>query len=414
MSSAFDHLREAVERRASGELICATRRSEVHVHVQKGRVAWATDSERPHAFTRHLIEHGRITREDLQEVLRECRRTRAPLGERLVSWGLATADQVRDALRHQIRIALETLLRHPDARALFLERSYSDYDPGFTFEFASLVGAMRAGSEWRPPAGAGEPPGVEGVLERFREVITEAHWLERLDGEALVERYPPGPVRSEVPRDVLRHTLLDGADFVALRASGTTLLGAAFPAAPSSVWICLAEDGAFGSAYSEMSNLVGLTERGHAAVEAAADVLRDDAAWAPLREAPWSQFLASAPEALAVFVGGAGAQVAGIARDERVGRAALALVRRRTPALAAGTASAPPGRRVPGSSRDLGASPTRLVTGEPGLWCFASELDGAGALWLATDRSCPQGLGWAYLQALTRTAAGAGRGGGGT
>jgi hypothetical protein len=405
VGSPLEHLREAVERGASGELICATRRSEVHVHVQKGRVAWATDSERPYAFTRHLVEHGRVTREELQEVLKECRRTRSPLGESLVSWGLATADQVRDALRHQIRIALETLVRNPDARALFLERSYSDYDPALTFDFAVLLGAVRAGTEGKP-ANGGAAVSTEGLLDRFRQAITEAHWLERLEGEALVERYPPGPARSGVPGAVLRHTLLDGADFVALRAAGYTLLGASFPAPPSSVWINLAEDGAFGSAYSEVTNLLGLRERGDAAgaLAPASDALAQGAGWAPLRELPWSQFMASAPEALAVFVTGGNPPVAGIARSERVGGAALALVRRRTPAFAAVEPGAPE-RRLPRPLREPGAAPRRLVTGEQGLWCFASELEGAGTLWLAADRACPQGLGWAYLTSLTRTAA---------
>lgn len=404
MSSPLEHLREAVDRGASGELICATRRSEVHVHVQKGRVAWATDSERPYAFTRHLVEHGRVTREELQEVLKECRRTRSPLGESLVSWGLATADQVRDALRHQIRIALETLARNPDARALFLERSYSDYDPALTFDFASLLGAV-AGAEGTPVNG--RAASSEGLLERFRQVVTEAHWLERLEGEALVERYPPGPARSGVPGAVLRHTLLDGADFVALRTARSTLLGASFPAPPRSVWINLADDGAFGSAYSEVTNLLGLQERGALADPPAASGPREpDPSWAPLRERPWSEFMASAPEALAAFVTGGDAPPAGIARSVRAGGAALALVRRRAPALAAAEPDSP-GRHPPD------APPRRLVTGERGLWCFASELDGARTLWLAADRSCPQGLGWAYLQALTRTAASAaGQGGG--
>ena len=410
MGSPLEHLREAVQRGASGELICATRRSEVHVHVQKGRVAWATDSERPYAFTRHLVEHGGLTREDLQEVLKECRRTRSPLGESLVSWGLATADQVRDALRHQIKTALETLVGNPDAHVLFLERSYSDYDPGLTFDFATLLGAGRASGDGRPPENGAGAEGEGGLLERFREVITEAHWLERLEGEALVERYPPGPARSEVPGAVLRHTLLDGADFVALRTSGCTLLGATFPAPPGSVWICLEEEGAFGSAYSEVSNLLGLKEGGGVTPAPAAApraVAQADTGWAPLRGLPWSQFMASAPEALAVFLTGGSSPVAGIARDERAGGAALALIRRRTLALAAGSRAAA-GRRPAEPLRDLGVAPKRLVTGEQGLWCFASELDGAGTLWLATDRSCPQGLGWAYLQALTRTAAIAG------
>src|SRR5690242_4483859 len=95
-------LADWVKSGASGEFICASSALEVHVHLQLGRVAWATDSRHAFVFTRHLQEHAALTKEQFREVLEECRRNHLPLGETLVRWGLATLAQVRAALRHQI------------------------------------------------------------------------------------------------------------------------------------------------------------------------------------------------------------------------------------------------------------------------------------------------------------------------
>src|SRR5262245_25437261 len=98
----LDRIAALASQNASGELICASDSVEVHVFLQRGRIAWATDSTRPLAFTRHLLQTAQIDVEVFREILESCRREKRPLGETLIAWGVATREEVRDALRHQI------------------------------------------------------------------------------------------------------------------------------------------------------------------------------------------------------------------------------------------------------------------------------------------------------------------------
>lgn len=72
---------ELSEARMSGELICASDEAEVHVYLQHGRIAWATDSTHPFAFTRRLREITAIENDTLREILEACKRERRPLGQ---------------------------------------------------------------------------------------------------------------------------------------------------------------------------------------------------------------------------------------------------------------------------------------------------------------------------------------------
>ncbi|MBX3229611.1 MAG: sigma-54-dependent Fis family transcriptional regulator [Labilithrix sp.] len=115
---------------ASGELICASDTIEVHVYLQRGRIAWATDAAQPLAFTRYLLERAQIDVEVFREILESCRREKRPLGETLIAWGVATREEVRDALRHQIELALARIHESGPVESLFLKRTsqFSDYD----------------------------------------------------------------------------------------------------------------------------------------------------------------------------------------------------------------------------------------------------------------------------------------------
>ena len=101
---------ELAEAGATGELVCVGAGFEAHVFLQAGRVAWATDSTHPFAFASHLQRIAKIDVPTFRQVVEECRREKLPLGETLVAWGLATWDQVRAALTHQIGEAVALLV----------------------------------------------------------------------------------------------------------------------------------------------------------------------------------------------------------------------------------------------------------------------------------------------------------------
>ncbi len=196
----LSQLNDLVERGASGEFVCSCSTAEVHVYMQGGRIAWARDSLHRRAFTEHLKEHAGVDQASVEEVLAECRRTRRPLGETLVTWKLATRDQVREAIRHQMVQALSMVERADPCRTLFLERAEDKrYDAQLTFQLFELVSGhrreearVRSGTptfrlerepEPRPAAGAllGADPGDPGEGIHMT-AIEELKGLQSIDG----------------------------------------------------------------------------------------------------------------------------------------------------------------------------------------------------------------------------------------
>jgi uncharacterized protein DUF4388 len=123
----------------SGELVCSCPAGEAHVYLQRGRVAWANDCEHVHAFTGHLRQHARLDTATIEAVVADCRATRRPIGETLVARGLASVEQVRAALRHQIGLALHVGSCRGEGKSVFLRRAYARYDDRFTFGAGDLL-----------------------------------------------------------------------------------------------------------------------------------------------------------------------------------------------------------------------------------------------------------------------------------
>ncbi len=208
-------LHDLVQRHASGEFVCSCSKAEVHVYMQGGRIAWARDSQHRRAFTEYLKEHAGLDQSSVEEVLAECRRTRRPLGETLVTWKLATRDQVRAAIRHQMIQALNMVEHADPCRALFLERAEDQlYDPQLTFQLSELVSVHRPGQpvfgdearvrsgtqtfrlerepEPRPVAGAqqGADPGEPGEVNHMT-AIEKLKELQSVDGFAGAALFTP-------------------------------------------------------------------------------------------------------------------------------------------------------------------------------------------------------------------------------
>ena len=124
---------------ATGELVCRCERGEAHVFLQRGRVAWANDAEHRRAFTAYLKQHAHIDTATMEEVVAECQAAHRPIGETLLAKGLATQEQVRAALRHQIGLALHVGRCDGKGPCAFATRDYHDYDARFTFDAVDVV-----------------------------------------------------------------------------------------------------------------------------------------------------------------------------------------------------------------------------------------------------------------------------------
>jgi len=126
---------------ASGELVCEAGGVEVHVFLQSGRIAWASDSRHPRAFTEYLTEHLGLDSETIECAIVEARHSQTPIGETLVAFQAATLEQVQTALRHQIGLAVAALGQSlAGAHAVFLPRpQYSKQVVQFTFAIQEFL-----------------------------------------------------------------------------------------------------------------------------------------------------------------------------------------------------------------------------------------------------------------------------------
>ncbi len=119
----FLKLQEATDASSSGEFIAVSEDCEIHVHLQTGRIAWATSSKMKYAFTRYLVEQFSVDPDLIKLVIQRCRRGSTNVGESLVKAKVATQEQVRESLRLQMRDALITLREMTTSNTVFLPRN---------------------------------------------------------------------------------------------------------------------------------------------------------------------------------------------------------------------------------------------------------------------------------------------------
>ncbi len=396
-----EDLRKHAMRGASGEFICACDAAEVHVYLQRGRIAWATDSEHRFAFASHLQEVAGIGAEEFRHVVEECRRDKLPLGETLVAWGLVSWEGVRRSLSHQIELALTLLTRIERGQAVFLERTYGSYDERLTFDLRDFVSAEKPS---RPSAPAALPPMSDrpGLAQHVRRSIDGVLWVEVFDGERIVEAEPE--VRgARLPAALVRTTLLDGADFVAMRSARSSVVGVGL-SDKRSLWCRLSADSTFGSVVSAVASIAAPVDKAIEAPPPRPDVI----AWAVGAHEPddaIGAFMHRANDVLGAIVldgDSASDPIAGCGSSALGAEPSVDIARRRARSFQ--------GTHLPADREDkelgsMGFFLREMVTGERACWCFGAELDPSTGhtLWLFLDRRTSQGLGWAYLSALART-----------
>lgn len=409
-------LRTLVERRASGELICAAESVEVHVYLQRGRIAWATDSEHPFAFTRHLQQIAGLDAEGFRDILESCKREKRPLGETLVDWGLVTQDQIREALQHQLDLALAALHHLESAQTVFLDRTaqFAQYDESLTFSLEELPSSASLRALEPPPSSRpltlpplrdGRAPGSGSA----RELLDSADgilWAEVLDGTRCVEAAPEPSPTPRFPVELIERTLLDGAEFVALRHPEGTLAGATLPSSRS-IWCRLAPHATVGAAASALSTISSGAQSASWDVQ---PIVPQPLSWTLGDEdmpalGELRAFLERAPEMLGAVVSAADAEMrpTGLGRAPLIVETALELVTRRARALSL------PRLFEDGITRDADAEGVgfhfrSMVTAERRVWCFGAELatHPSRTVWVLLDRRSSQGIGWAYLTSLSR------------
>jgi hypothetical protein len=242
-------LRDLVRRGASGELVAAGESLEVHVHLHRGRVAWATSSASRGMLVTHLLEHCDVDRDALREVVQECRKSRRRFGETLVEWGVASVASVRAALASQVRDALGSMRRGEPLRALFLPRE-TPYSEELTFELGEVWGEVE-------PEAHAEDEAVEGAVQRIVGAIPETRWILVMTSSAirLAHGRPRGGEAHAFLRSTSRALSGAGAHSATLRCGHGMMLGRAMGAARSWVWCGLPAEANLGLAKAVLATI---------------------------------------------------------------------------------------------------------------------------------------------------------------
>lgn len=164
LPAPFEQLRALAARGVTGELIACDQIVEVHVFLDRGRVAWGTSNRHSKVLNDYLTEVAGLDDDALDAVAAECRRTGARFGETVVAWGLATAAQVSTALRAEIADALAGLTELVGAPLVFLPRD-EHFDERWTFTVDEVLAGV-------PDVGAGMC-----LTRRIVELVPGHHWV---------------------------------------------------------------------------------------------------------------------------------------------------------------------------------------------------------------------------------------------
>jgi len=152
------------------------------IMAEGGRVCWASSPLSTSRLSDLLLDHSGISRSQIERVFQFCRRTGKPLGEHMVSLGILTRKQLREALLSHTTAALLTLGRGMGKGEVvptpFQRSPERSYNPMFTFSALELVVAMiRQEPEFR--VAVGHPPATFGQLApraRYALCLLETGW----------------------------------------------------------------------------------------------------------------------------------------------------------------------------------------------------------------------------------------------
>lgn len=302
-TGSLDRLRDYAAAGRSGELIVATENVEVHVYLQRGRVAWATSSRARFAFTRHLMRACGIDRDTVRHAVEECQRTRKPFGETLVAWKLASEDDVRAALKAQVTSALADLLGAFESRDVFLDRddAFREYARELTFDVGDLIGEVER-TVALPDRGDG---GLTKVMEA---VVTAAGddllWAVAVRGDVALAKHAAGvPLPGAEVRELLAVCSSEpGSRFAVLAEGCAFAAGVPVAGEGTSLWAAARGDADVGKIKRALERASGIpTETAFAGEQSEPwESIRHPAMMAAAR--PLEAALASTPEVGAAFL----------------------------------------------------------------------------------------------------------------
>lgn len=407
-------LRSLCTRGATGEFVCVAEGIEWHVHLDRGRLAWATSSDVRGAFRRSLCIQCGLSPEELECMLEECRSQGMTLTRAVEMWGKGGASEVRAATADQVGAALRSLCRRPVGSTLFLDRqgAYRDHDPEMTFDAIEMLDSFEA--ELETPRST--MPGA--TLARLMASIPGARWVQLASADEpahVVSRVPATPALPAIPE-------ISELDLMVLRAPGGTVVCVPFAVDERHLWIRLRREAPLGPVLAALRSHLpqrvfrwgSMHEPGvdHLAVVEPTGVLRAPSVRPPSGDEPIAQLLRQVPALSAAAV-----------LDEH-GRITHSASQRASDVQSLFAPVQRYGKLLPSSEAPGGLAAfdfecegegdwrrpmSSLAVSMDGQWFFMIEHMAGPTprqLWLSLRFDCPPGLGWACLSHARATLAG--------
>ncbi|WP_375754913.1 hypothetical protein [Corallococcus exercitus] len=154
-------LNEALESKLGGEVVVKSATVSGRIFVVERKVAWTVlTGPGSRSFSTALIDARLVSREDVEQVMAECRKSGGNFCETLVAWGLVPRDTLRDLLCRHLGTQLDALFGLTEAQALFVPQPRS-YSSQLTFELAELSADV---TQAPPAISQSQSPSVSPVL----------------------------------------------------------------------------------------------------------------------------------------------------------------------------------------------------------------------------------------------------------
>ncbi|WP_244238385.1 hypothetical protein [Corallococcus terminator] len=140
-------LHEALESKSGGEVVVKSTSVSGRIFVVERKVAWTVlTGPGARSFSTALIDARLVSREDVEQVMSECRKNGGNFCETLVAWGLVERDTLRDLLCQHLGGQLDALLGLTEVQALFVPQPRS-YSSQMTFKLEELASPAQPPSE---------------------------------------------------------------------------------------------------------------------------------------------------------------------------------------------------------------------------------------------------------------------------
>ncbi|WP_336243122.1 hypothetical protein [Corallococcus exercitus] len=152
-------LNEALESKLGGEVVVKSTTVSGRIFVVERKVAWTVlTGPGARSFSTALIDARLVSREDVEQVMAECRKSGGNFCETLVAWGLVPRDTLRDLLCRHLGTQLDALFGLTEAQALFVPQPRS-YSSQLTFDLAELSADVT-----QAPSAVSQSPSIPPVL----------------------------------------------------------------------------------------------------------------------------------------------------------------------------------------------------------------------------------------------------------